>query len=179
MNDDTNPVTKAERLSALVDNETDAFETRRLIDELIRSDEDLARWERYHLIGDSLRGGMVRIAPRGFLEGVRRGIVEDLPVSEPPAVASRTHWLRSAAGVAVAASVAVVTLLGLQVVMTGGDTPSPLPASVELAPAGSEPETELAVTPDPRFARYLENHAELVTPGSSAFARVRNSLDGE
>jgi sigma-E factor negative regulatory protein RseA len=179
MNSENTQVSKAERLSALVDNETDAFETRRLVDELIKSEADRAQWARYHLIGDSLRGGMTRLAPSDFLAGVRRGIEDEAPlaISARPVLAA--SWLKPAAGVGVAAAVAVVTLLGFQMLATDGPDRVQAPATAQVAPAQEADETELAVTPDPRFARYLENHAELVTPGSSAFARVRNSVDGE
>lgn len=172
-----NQVSKSERLSALVDHETDSFETRRLIDELLKSEQDREQWARYHLIGDSLRGGMKQVAPRDFLAGVQAGIADDNPLdvrSDPPAA---MRWLKPVAGAGVAAAVAVVSLLGLQMVTSGGDG---MPTTtVEATTVQSPAETDLATGPDPRFARYLENHAELVAPGSSAFARVRNSVDGE
>lgn len=170
-------VSKSERLSALVDNETDSFETRRLIDELLKSEEDRGTWARYHLIGDSLRGGMKQVAPADFLAGVRQGIAEDAPldVQADPPVSMR--WLKPVAGAGVAAAVAVVSLLGLQMVTGGGDG-API-TTVDRTSIQEPAETELVTAPDPRFARYLENHAELFAPGSSAFARVRNSVDGE
>jgi len=172
-----NQVSKSERLSALVDNETDSFETRRLIDELLKSEDDRRTWSRYHLIGDSLRGGMRQVAPADFLAEVQSGIADDSPLdirTDPPAA---MRWLKPVAGVGVAAAVAVVSLLGLQMVTGGGEG---IPTTTVEATTIQEPaETELATAPDPRFARYLENHAELVAPGSSAFARVRNSVDGE
>jgi sigma-E factor negative regulatory protein RseA len=172
-----NDVSKGERLSALVDNETDSFETRRLIDELLKSKEDRGKWSRYHLIGDSLRGGMRQIAPADFLAGVQSGIADDSPLDVRTAPPVAVRWLKPAAGVGVAAAVAVVSLLGLQAMIGGGD--GVVPATVDATTAQEPAETELATAPDPRFARYLENHAELVAPGSSAFARVRNSVDGE
>lgn len=173
-----NQVSKSERLSALIDNETDTFETRRLIDELMKSGEDRAQWSRYHLIGDSLRGGMTQVAPTDFLARVQEGIAEDGPLDVPVASRQRLRWLKPVAGVGVAATVAMVSLLGLQMVTGGGDDAATT-VTVEVAPALEPVETELVTAPDPRFARYLENHAELVAPGSSAFARVRNSVDGE
>lgn len=171
-----NQASKAERLSALVDNETDTFETRRLIDELMKSEEDRSQWARYHLIGDSLRGGMTRVAPADFLSRVQEGIAGDEPLhvveTAPPAA---LRWLKPVAGVGVAATVAVASLLGLQMLTNQGVDGTPAVA-IEATP---ESETEVVTAPDPRFARYLENHAELVAPGSSAFARVRNSVDGE
>jgi sigma-E factor negative regulatory protein RseA len=172
-----NDVSKDERLSALVDNETDSFETRRLIDELLKSEEDRGKWSRYHLIGDSLRGGMREIAPADFLAGVQSGIADDSPLDVRTAPPVAVRWLKPAAGVGVAAAVAVVSLLGLQAMIDAGDGAPP--ATVDATTVQEPAETELATAPDPRFARYLENHAELVAPGSSAFARVRNSVDGE
>lgn len=170
-------VSKSERLSALVDNETESFETRRLIDQLLRSEPDRKTWARYHLIGDSLRGGMRRTAPPDFLARVRSGIEDDQPLHVPLESATGPRWLNPAAGVGIAAAVAVVSLLGLQTMTGTGDG---VPAATVDATTVQEPErTDLASDPDPRFAPYLENHAELVAPGSSAFARVRNSVDGE
>lgn len=169
-------VSKSERLSALIDDETDAFETRRLIDELLKSTEDREKWSRYHLIGDSLRGGMKQVAPSGFLASVQRGIADDAPLHVPMAPTATLRWLKPVAGAGVAAAVAVVSLLGLQLVTGGGEAPT---VTVEAPAAQAPADIELATGPDPRFARYLENHAELAAPGSSAFARVRNSVDGE
>lgn len=180
MNSENTQVSKTERLSALVDNETDAFETRRLIDELIRSEDDRAQWARYHLIGDSLRGGMRQVAPANFLDGVRQGISDEEPFALAEPETARSPWLRPVAGLGVAATVAVVTLLGFQMMATQGlDDGSSVSTTVQVAPVAEPSTTEIAETPDPRFARYLENHAELLTPGSSAFARVRNSVDGD
>lgn len=172
-----NQVSKSERLSALADNETDSFETRRLIDELLKSEDDRRTWSRYHLIGDSLRGGMRQVAPADFLAGVQSGIADENPLDVPTDPPAATRWLKPVAGVGVAAAVAMVSLLGLQMVTGGGEG---VPTTTVEATTIQEPaETDLATAPDPRFARYLENHAELVAPGSSAFARVRNSVDGE
>jgi sigma-E factor negative regulatory protein RseA len=172
-----NQVSKPERLSALIDNETETFETRRLIDELMKSEDDRGLWARYHLIGDSIRGGMTQIAPADFLAGVRTGIADEEPLHVPQTASLTARWLKPVAGVGVAATVAVVSLLGFQMVTGGGEgVPT---TTVDAAPVQLPAETEVVSAPDPRFARYLENHAELVTPGSSAFARVRNSVDGE
>jgi len=200
------PVSKAERLSALVDSETDAFESRRLIDELLKSEADRRQWSRYHLIGDSLRGGMARIAPKDFLAGVQRGIADDQPLQPSAATPGvrrtlaglKPSLLKPVAGLGVAAAVAMVTLVGLQMVTGSGEGPprvasesAPVSQVVEsaslqgagpvqeVAPGSGSTDSEASPGPDPRFARYLENHAELLTPGSSAFARVRNSVDGE
>ena len=197
-------VSKTERLSALVDDETEAFETRRLVDELLQSEEDRKQWERYHLIGDSLRGGMRMTAPPDLLEGVREQLAEEEPLQvareEPAAAVARSRWFRPVAGTGVAAAVAVVTLVGMQ--MMGGGQPGG-----EAGPGMAEGEVPAAETQtarsddaaeeasgsaagiadsgdapdelDPRFVRYFENHADLTGPGSSAFGRVRYTVGDE
>lgn len=178
MNKHDDPVTKAERLSALVDNETSPFETRRLIDELLTSEEDRATWARYHLIGDSVRGGLQQPAPADFLAGIHAGIADTELELEPqpqPRQAGLPRWMRPLAGVGVAAAVAVVSLVGLQKVLSLQQEALPM-AATEM-PVSAERVVD--TTPDPRFARYLDNHAELITPGASSFARVRNSVADE
>ncbi|WP_043740140.1 sigma-E factor negative regulatory protein [Thioalkalivibrio nitratireducens] len=171
-------VSKAERLSALVDNETDAFETRRLVGELLKSDGDRGTWARYHLIGDGLRGGLRQVAPVDFVDRIRDELADEAPIRVAAGGNSRARWVRPVAGAGVAAAVAMVTLLGLQMVVGGGEN-TPVATTEDAEPEALAAENEGGVAPDPRFARYLENHAELVAPGSSAFARVRNSVDGE
>lgn len=105
--------TKEERLSALADDEAQAFEVRRLVDELERDPETLARWSRYHLIGDLLRDRSGPLAPPDFSQRIMQAIEEeDVP---------RAGWwvrhgrlARPAAGVAMAAVVAAAVLLGVQ-----------------------------------------------------------------
>ncbi len=184
-------VTKNERLSALVDGETDDFETRRLLDELTRSESDRGQWERYHLIGDSLRGGMDRMAPAGFMDDLRKALDAEPALTTRPSLL-QSRWLKPVAGTGVAAAVAMVTLVGMQML---GDEPGSDPRVVPMAvETGAPAEIQTASTGDaaepaaeqgsgegldPRFARYLENHAELTGPGSAALGRVRYSVSDE
>lgn len=48
-----------ESLSALVDDEADEFETRRVIDEIARDQELSDKWHRYHLVRAVIRGTLV------------------------------------------------------------------------------------------------------------------------
>lgn len=116
-------VTKSERLSALVDGETDDFETRRLIDELVKSEQDRIQWERYHLIGDSLRGGLRHTAPAHFRDDIRAALAAEPALQGEPRRAS-PRWLKPVAGTGVAAAVAMVTLVGMQML---GDRPAMRP----------------------------------------------------
>lgn len=182
-------VSKNERLSALVDGETDDFETRRLMDELAKSEEDRAQWERYHLIGDSLRGGLRRTAPANFMDGIHAALANESPlaVADKPA---QPRWLKPVAGTGVAAAVAMVTLVGMQMVGPESGSPEATPVAsetsapaqiadgVQRASTGETPAVERESL-DPRFARYLENHAELTGPGSTALGRVRYTVGDE
>jgi len=58
-------------------------------------------------------------------------------------------------------------------------SPGYLTSELAFAAESMAADPALKGNPDPRFAPYLENHAELFTPGSSAFARVRNSVASE
>jgi sigma-E factor negative regulatory protein RseA len=168
-------VTKNERLSALADDEADSFECRRLLDELGRNPDDLARWERYHLIGDALRGGLRRSANAGFAAGVMARITDE-PV---PAPATRTvgqRLVKPTAGLAMAASVAVAVLVG--VVNVTGTPDADTAAVAEARPAvdrgvvqvsdatvaTAAPVAPTALEPmdasDARLHSYIVNHAE-------------------
>ncbi|MFW5452936.1 sigma-E factor negative regulatory protein [Thioalkalivibrio sulfidiphilus] len=172
--------TKNERLSALVDDEADSFEVRRLVDELGKHPEDLAQWGRYHLIGDAIRGGLNRSAPPDFASRVSALIEQEPALTGVPQQVGR-GLLKPVAGVAMAASVAVAVLVG---VMNVGGTPETLPApalaerpvSAPLAMQVAEGERQLASgnaqrvreasgfsrleTPDARLNSFIVNHAE-------------------
>lgn len=181
------PVLKSERISALVDDETDTFETRRLLDELLKSEEDRLTWSRYHLMGDCIRGGVPLMATPDFLAGLRERLREEENIRLTPLQAHSRSWARPLAGVGIAATVAAASLLAIQALVpavgpgpvTENTVGSVTTAAAQILPAPADPELAPSGGPDPRFARYLENHAELLAPGSSAFARVRNSVDGE
>lgn len=120
---------------------------------------------------------MSHMAQTDFLDRVRQGIASEAPLQVAPHPGRPPRWLKPLMGMGVAATVAAVSLLAIQALV-----PTGLPESVAerpIQPAAVVVDVSAPELPDPRFARYLENHAELLAPGSSAFARVRNSLDGE
>lgn len=175
-------VTKNERLSALVDDEADGFETRRLLDELSRNPEDLSRWERYHLIGDVVRGGLNRSARSGFAEGVMARIAhEPVPARAQPALGR--SLVKPAAGLAMAASVAVAVLVGVVNLSGSPEAEPPLAAggdatgapalaqraapAADIAPvaattsvAGASRGSTPTEASDARLHSFIVNHAE-------------------
>lgn len=167
-------VGKEERLSALVDDEVTGFETRRLCDELARDPEARETWSRQHLIGAAIRGELAGGYRRGFAEAVMRAIEVEETIVAPRRRVGRVT------GYAVAASVAVVGFLAVQMVaQQGGDI---VPETVVVTPIERAPQasatTQLAaddrpVAADAQIDAYLLNHAEYAArPGMVSFARV-------
>jgi sigma-E factor negative regulatory protein RseA len=173
-------VTKNERLSALVDSEAEGFEVRRLLDELTRNEQDMALWERYHLIGDAVRGGLNHAARPGFADAVMEQIADEAE-SVPVAGAVGRRFVKPVAGVAMAASVAVAVLVGVVNLMGGEDpaapavaeaestVPPPAPRAAPAADVGpviasSTPRSPPAMEPleasDARIHSFIVNHAE-------------------
>jgi len=74
-------------LSAVIDGEADAFELRRVLDELDRDPELRAAWDRYHLIGSVLRGERTvqsRSAARVLARRVPLAVRESAPLTAKP-----------------------------------------------------------------------------------------------
>jgi sigma-E factor negative regulatory protein RseA len=119
-------------LSAAMDDEADAFELRRVLDELGRDDELKSLWDRYHLIGTALRGESTELAD-GLRERVWAALDADdderIPeprevVAEPLMAIAQAPAKRSPVGrytgLAVAASVAFAVVIGFSG-LTGSD----------------------------------------------------------
>ena len=165
-----------EQISAMMDGELDDGEARLLIRRFEKDPELKAVWDRYqrcgHLMsvseGSDQRSVMVG---RGFVNSVMDAIQKEDTIPVP---ASRWRdWLRPVAGLAVAAGVATVALVGLQggqfgdqpesievVPGTAADA-SPWPSSARFAPASAG--TRLGIDdPDPlqRLNSYRVNHTD-------------------
>ncbi|KAF1709890.1 hypothetical protein CSC70_09355 [Pseudoxanthomonas kalamensis DSM 18571] len=140
------------QLSALLDGDLSADEARFLLRRL-QHDQDLhARWERWQLCGDVLRGQAQAPAPAGFAQRVSLAVAADVEVREV-SVAADGSAIRTAAprrqllrwGGALAASVAAIALF-----MANRQLPQPTPAatpSPEFASAEAAPAEPVAVLP--------------------------------
>jgi sigma-E factor negative regulatory protein RseA len=119
-------------LSAVVDGEADAFELRRVLDELDRDPELRATWMRYHLIGSVIRGE--HAALRGATPdrlgqplAVAAEIASSRPTHAVDAAADtagpRAPGVRARAGLLTAASAFVaLSALVSGLLLTGSDT---------------------------------------------------------
>lgn len=181
-----------ELLSALMDGETSEHELHQAL-KAAGDDRDLAAaWSRWHVAQSVLRGENVRPAPVDLRAAVAAAIDGDVAAGAPARPAStRPAWLRPLASVAVAAGVAVVTVLGWQALrgdsqsVAGNDAQTVALGSMvvvredgeELATAGESP-----TAGQDRLNAYLARHAQAATLGTArglaSYARVV-SFEGE
>lgn len=175
MTDDIN-----ERISALLDNELSQKEVRHTLD-LLEQDASLRRkWDSYTLIGDAMRGEGMRYSADSIADRVQRRlerepvnipVLRPLPAGYPGRFPSR--WYKSAGGAALAASVAVITVLAFppltdmtpepgRVVVAERNAPDPAPYLVQSSTRWknlSEPKVES------KLNSYLIDHNEYAAPG--------------
>jgi sigma-E factor negative regulatory protein RseA len=175
-----------EQLSAFLDGELPEAETTLLLKRLERDEDLKGTLSRYSLIGAVMRSHGDMPAARNVASRVRAAIADEPSFGIRP----QGRWLRPAAGLAVAASVALATVLLLPRWMAGEDggapgtlvaaAPSPVAEPVAFgAPTvvvASEDEpaatyTTPPVTADPAFAlpsaqlaSYLVAHSEYTLP---------------
>lgn len=158
-----------EQLSALVDNELDELEERRVLAAL-KGDATLRNiWERYHLVRAALRQDLEVVVAHGLAERVAQRIA-----AEPSTAAAiqRRHITRLIGTLAIAASVATIAIVGVQwfqqptpmpLLNLATNKPAPVPAPVQVVRAGStrwdtkEPEAENALN------AYLVEHDEFAS----------------
>lgn len=102
-----------EQVSALVDGELPADEHELLLRRFAVERSLRLHWERCHLIGEAMRKGLPAADTRGFADKVMAALAEEPAQAEKPARLGGT-LTRALAGAAVAASVAVVAIVGLR-----------------------------------------------------------------
>jgi len=102
-----------ERISALVDGELDEQEHQASVDKLLAHSENRKAWGRYHLIGDTLKRSLPKGMDHDFSSRVMAALDNEPTVLAPPAPA-KPSWGQRVAGLAVAASVTAVAILGVQ-----------------------------------------------------------------
>lgn len=164
-------------LSAVIDDEADAFELRRVLDELGR-DSDLRRlWDRYHLIGNVMRGERGR-PPAGLRDRVWDALESGADPTGPAAVdvaagAAPVAATRSGSrfgrmtGLAVAASVAFAVVIGFNGLDSGDGQPVPVAAE------GAAPDRSGAQAPGPLVAGTVPLRADVRGAELESSADVR------
>jgi sigma-E factor negative regulatory protein RseA len=113
-----------EHLSALVDGEISRDTSRFLVKRLGVDEQLRDTWTRYHLVRDCLRHQDGSIAGEDLCARVSSALVDDAPAKAPRAVSAK--WLKPFAGLAIAASVALMAIVTVGPgipgeTITGGD----------------------------------------------------------
>ncbi len=164
---------KREQLSALVDNEL-THDISSAVDSLLKDDKAKKTWERYHIIGDSLRGCLPK-----RLKDISDNVTQAIAL-EPTVLAPRkkfSYFVKPVMGFAIAASVTVAVIFNIQqdkqiprteqsVVAQPSITTSPLSSVSSIANwqlvAQKKGRVELSQTRnfDLRLNRYLINYSE-------------------
>ena len=159
------------QLSAMVDDELAHAEINLAVRRLSRDRAVQQRWERYQLISDTLQGHLpIAIDPR-FAARIRAAIDDEpLPQPQPLSIVQvLPRWRRPVAGLALAASVTLAILVGLQLSqpdagLPPGQTPiAATPFSPPALPARTvafqPPTVQQADEPaEERLNSYLVNH---------------------
>lgn len=165
-----------EAYSALLDGEAETQEHKRLLADIGDDAEVRARLARYSLIGEGLRGEPVRVDALSVADAVRERLQREPAIlaPRPQAAPARPAWWQPVAGLAIAASVALVAV-GL-VPRLLSDAPEGAATPVQVV--GTPNEQPLLVSspgthwsdsrPDQenRLNSYLADHNEFATQGS-------------
>ena len=164
-----------ERISALLDSELPTRDTEETLTRL--GDDTGLRdcWDRYHLIGDLMRGEGVRPTAEGVAEAVRARVADEPPMIAAPRVPNtiRTQpaWLRPLTGAAIAASVAALAVYSVPRFSEEGVQNSaplqvasaPVPIN-DYAPSGNR-WRNLAPGVESKLNDYLVDHSEYASVG--------------
>lgn len=173
-----------EKISAFVDGELRESTPDRVVDALYANAELRRTWARFHLIGDAMRGVGPVPGADSIAGTVRAALSEEKIVPLKPR--SRRPGIGPLAGLALAASVSAVAILGIHSLDDGRDAPSPAVAGAsrpEAVAGGSARDPSLGevrrsryeparlqwsdVPPDTeaRLNAYLVNHNEFAGNG--------------
>lgn len=161
-----------EQVSALADGELDARETELLLARMEREPDLRDAWERYHLAGEAMRGGLARIHHHDLAAGVAAAIEDEAAPAGIRTAARRIairHALQPIAGIAVAAAVAMLAVFTLQVPQLSDDRPlgevvpqnDSIPVAMPRAPArGVDFSGVRSEALQNQLRGYLLNHSE-------------------
>ena len=170
-----------ENLSALMDGELDSNQLRFMLRRMDSNMSLCAAWERYHLVGDSLRHDMPGLADAGFADR----IMQEIGATSGARGRHGSHrWLRWSAGGAIAAGVAVAALVAVQPRMGGMTTrqaAATSSASSSRAVATANPVTTSANEPAgapsvPRWLSASPAAAQLAQPAAATFSPAGQPL---
>ena len=105
-----------EQISAFMDGELHESEHANLIHQICHDDDLKGRWQSYHLISDTLKNNVSCFiaADSQFAQSVMAALDNEPTVFAPSALKHKANMRQKIAGVAIAASVAAVAVIGVQ-----------------------------------------------------------------
>ncbi len=151
-----------EQISALVDGELDQSEQDLLLRRMLKDDTLRDRLARYQVASDALRGEFPGRIDPAFHHRVAAAL-EDEPLPESTVTGTGgSRMLRPFAGVALAASVAVVAVVSLQNIRSDQPDAAPVVAAAPPAPQDyiRAEGVPVPVAPGNSLDAYLVNHNE-------------------
>ncbi len=168
-----------EQVSALLDNELSDTQMASVLTKLSQSHELRQKWDRFHLIGDAMRGEPIQFKATEISERVSQHVEsEPAIISRPNKAGSshkKSHWAKPVAGAALAASVATVAVisapgfLGLdnpdqpQLTATNISTTAPV---TRHSMSGTRWKNLTEPSMETRLNGYLVDHSEHASPGT-------------
>jgi len=159
---------RLEHISALVDDELEQG-SRFVLHALVTDETHKGIWARYHLIGECLRGHLPARVDLDLAGRIRKAL-NDEPVSQGP-----YHWqrlLKPAAGLAIAASVAAIAIVGVRQIGSS-PTATAVPPIAYNAPASNNDYQTVTVTAGPAPQAPAQNYS---TPADDAQSRLNRYL---
>ncbi len=179
-----------ELISAYMDEETSAFESRLCIHEMVSDQSSRARWERYHIIRDALQGNLPTLMHSQFSSDVMEKVLHEDSLNARIKLADlrfSSRYLKPLGGFALAASVATLSFLGVRFINSETKATSPVVAqrSDDRTPVRHHTQVSKRTNPIPRQAwplttkdearlnSYLVNHAEYASrTGIMPYVRI-------
>jgi sigma-E factor negative regulatory protein RseA len=163
-----------ERLSALLDAQLDYQDIPGEISKLIKQNRCREEWYRYHLIGDAIRQELGPAVDSRLAERISRRLEQEPLVLAPSALPRKTDSrYKTAAGIAIAASVAVVAVtLAPQFINSPSDGREIAASDIQPAQHIYEAEDgtrwDMLQKPkvESRLNNYLVNHQEFAPAGN-------------
>jgi negative regulator of sigma E activity len=126
------PENMKETISALLDNEADDLELRRFLKSCEQDPELLKTWERYSLAQSALHDAALPVKA-SLSQRIAAEIELEAPLAAKAVAPAATSWKDGLTKMAIAASVAAVFLVAVQVSLDSGSGPSAIPTIAEQA----------------------------------------------
>ncbi len=168
-----------EQISALLDNELSDTEADSVLTQLTQQPELRQEWDRYHLIGDVMRGEPIQLQAHEISGRVRQLLDSEPAIISRPKRSNpsvwKSGWIKPAAGAALAASVATVAVItspgffgqgeSMQPQLTASNINTESPPIFQTA-SGTHWNNLKQPAMESRLNGYLVDHSEYASPGA-------------